>query len=155
VTPSLVLPIEFAARTLSFEDVTARFAHVVAGQPERGLVPYFHFRIVTVDDEDVGHINFRVGDTEHIRLAAGHIGFDIAEPHRGHRYAFKACRAVAPLVRSFYTSVLLTCDPDNVASRRLIERLGATFVGETAVPVGDPHFLRGLYRKLRYRWQPQ
>ena len=47
-----------------------------------GLVPYYHFRIIDVDGTDVGHINFRVGDTEHVRVSAGHIGFEIADVFR-------------------------------------------------------------------------
>jgi tagatose 1,6-diphosphate aldolase len=141
------------AGDLSYGNVILRLARVVAGEPQRGLVPYFHFRIVTADS-DVGHINFRVGDTEHIRGCAGHIGFEIAEAFRGHGYAWQACRAIAPFVRSVYKEVTITCDPDNPASRRTIERLGARFVDEVAVPAGDPSYERGARVKRRYRWTP-
>jgi tagatose 1,6-diphosphate aldolase len=138
--------------SLSSGEVTLRFVKIVAGEPARGLVPAYHFRLLTMSGADVGHINFRVGDTEHVRVCAGHIGFEIAEAFRGRGYARQACRALAPFVRSVYASVMITCDPDNLASRRTIERLGAEFVHEVAVAPDDPHYQRGSRTKRRYRW---
>ena len=140
--------------TLSSADVSLRFVKVVPGEPSKGFVPFYHFRIMTVGGIDVGHINFRIGDTEHVRICAGHIGFEIDESHRGHGYAFQACRALAPFVRSVYEAVIITCDPDNQASRRTIERLGASFMDEVAVPPNDPHYQGGSRRKRRYTWTP-
>lgn len=148
--PLDTLPIPTEA--MAFGQVRLRFVRVVPGDPARDFVPAYHFRILDADDSDVGHINFRVGDTEHVRLCAGHIGFEIREPFRGHGYAFQACRALAPFIRSVYEAVTITCDPDNVASRRTIERLGATFVDEVAVPTHDEHHRRGSRRKRCYRW---
>ncbi len=140
--------------TLAFGQVRLQFVHIVPGDASRDLVPAYHFRILTVDGSDVGHINFRVGDTEHVRIAAGHIGFQIQESFRGHGYSFKACRAIAPFVRSVYETVIITCDPDNHASIRTIERLGAAFIDEVPVPPHDPHYQRGSRSKRRYRWTP-
>jgi tagatose 1,6-diphosphate aldolase len=138
---------------LSFGEVALRFAGAVAGDEARGFVPYYHFRIIA-GGVDVGHINFRIGDSEHVRLAAGHIGFEVLPPYRGHRYALQACRALAPFVGAACTEVLITCDPDNGASRRTIEHLGARFIDVVAVPAGDPHYQRGSRIKRRYRWAP-
>ena len=147
-----LLPV--APETLSAGEITLRFSRVVPGEPSRGFVPSYHYRILTRDGVDVGHINFRVGDTEHIRVCAGHIGFEITESFRGHGYALQACRALASFVRSVSGSVTITCDPDNAASMRTIERLGASFVDEVAVPAHDPHYQRGSRRKGRYLWNP-
>lgn len=138
---------------LEYETVTLRFSGLVPGDAPRGFVPYYHYRIF-VDGIEVGHINLRVGDKEHVRFSAGHVGFEIAAPHRGHRYALSACRALAPLARSSRASLLLTCDPDNLASRLTIELPGATFLDEIPVPPGDPHYLRGSRTKLRFQWVP-
>ncbi len=143
-----------APETLSSGNVTLRFVRIMPGDTSRGFVPWYHLRIVTPDGSDAGHINFRVGDTEHVRLAAGHIGFEVHELFRGHGYALQACRALAPFVRSVSGSITVTCDPDNIASRRTLEKLGATFIDEVDVPRGDPHYERGSRRKLRYRWTP-
>jgi hypothetical protein len=138
---------------LEHNSISLRFSKVMPGDATRGFVPYYHYRIFA-DDADVGHLNLRVGDTEHVRLSAGHVGFEIATPFRGHRHALSACRALAPFARSFPMPLILTCDPDNHASRRTIELLGATFVDEVAVPSHDPHFVRGSRTKLRFEWIP-
>lgn len=138
--------------TLGFGEVRLRFLKVMPGDPSRGFVPYYHFRILAEGGTDVGHINFRVGDTEHVRTFAGHIGFEVLERHRGRRYALQACRAVAPFVRSIYGDVLITCDPDNLPSRKTIERLGASFLDEVAVPPNERGYQRGSRIKRRYRW---
>jgi len=138
--------------TLSYGQVTIRFDRIVPGKPSRGFVPYYHFRILIADGQEVGHINFRVGDTEHVRVCAGHIGFEILESFRGHGYALQACRAIAPFVHSIYDAITITCDPENFASMRIIERLGASFIEEVAVPPHDPHYHRGSRSKRRYTW---
>lgn len=137
---------------LASGQVRLRFVQTFPGDAPRGFVPYYHFRILIAGNVDVGHINFRVGDTEHVRLCAGHIGYEILEAFRGHGFAFQACQALAPFVRAFYPEVTITCDPDNRASKRTIEQLGASFVDEVPVPPEDPHYERGSRTKHRYRW---
>jgi len=138
---------------LGFREVKLRFAEFVPGDPERGFVPYYHFRI-EVGREDVGHINFRVEDNEHIRMTAGHIGYEVRPEWRGHGYAGQACRALAPFVRQLRPDVIVTADPDNIASLRTIEGLGAQFLDEVPVPAFEPAYGRGSLRKRRYLWVP-
>jgi predicted acetyltransferase len=139
---------------LAFGDVRLRFIGVVPGDPPRGLVPSYQFGILMSDALDVGKISLRVGDTEHIHVCAGHIGYEVQQRFRGHGFAFQACRAIAPFVRVFYQTVTITCDPDNQASIRTIEKLGAKFIDEVDVPRHDPHYARGSRRKRRYLWSP-
>lgn len=137
----------------SFGDVWLRFVALVPGDPSRGFVSYYQFRIMlSATGEDVGRINFRVGDTHHVTLVAGHIGYEIAEAHRGHGYSLQACRAIAPFVASIYPAVIITCDPDNIASRTTIERLGSEFLDEVEVPEHEPAFTCGSRFKRRYLW---
>lgn len=138
---------------LAFGEVGLRFERMVPADPRRGFVPGYHFRMVTRAGE-VGHINFRIGDTDHIRLYAGHIGYEVQEAFRGHRYAYQACLALAPLVRAIYTSVIITADPDNYPSLRTIQRLGAVFINEVPVPKTDPNYERGSRTKRRFQWTP-
>ena len=139
---------------LRFGDVTLALHEIKPppGDSGQGFVPYYHFRIILREGSDAGYINFRVGDTRHITLCAGHIGFELREEFRGWGYAFQACRALETFVRTIYSSVILTCNPTNVASRRTIERLGAEFLEEIDVPVDDPMYSKGTRKKLRYRW---
>ncbi|HXC37058.1 MAG TPA: GNAT family N-acetyltransferase [Candidatus Acidoferrales bacterium] len=139
---------------LCYGQVSLCFDKVVPGDAALGFVPYYHFRILLADSCDAGRINFRVGDTDHITFIAGHIGYEVTPPFRGHSYALQACRALAPFVRSFYPSVIITTNPDNLPSVRTIEKLGAVFMDEVPIPPHDPHYLRGSRTKLRYRWNP-
>jgi tagatose 1,6-diphosphate aldolase len=139
---------------LACDEVRLRFERIFDGDASRGMVPYYHFRVISIAGADVGHINFRVGDTEHVNLCAGHVGFQIRPEFRGHGYARQACLALAPFVRTLYPNVKLTCDPDNVASRRTIERLGATYLDQIEVPPHDVTYENGARRKLRYLWTP-
>jgi len=126
-TPLTIETFETPPDTLSFGEVSLRFVRLIPGDPSRDFVPAYHFRILLSDGTDVGHINFRVGDTEHVRVSAGHIGFEILELFRGHGYSLQAFCAIAPFVRSIYDAVTITCDPDNQASRRTIEPFGSAY----------------------------
>ena len=144
-----------APDSMSHEGVTIVFSRITNGDKARGFVPGYHFKILNDQHVEVGHLNFRVGDTEHVRLAAGHIGFEIAEEHRGNGYAGSACLAAAPWISEVSGTVIITVDPDNLPSIRTIERIGANYLDEVDVPHGDPHYLRGSLRKRRYQWRPK
>jgi predicted acetyltransferase len=139
---------------LSFGEVRLRFLLAMAGRPEHKLVPYYSFRIVHADGEDIGHLNLRVGDGDHVTFYAGHVGYSVVEPYRGHGYAEQACRALAPFARTIEPALVLTCDPDNDASRRTIEKLGARYLDRVVVPEDDPQYHGGSRYKLRYEWRP-
>jgi hypothetical protein len=64
-------PLPVPPNSLSFDQVRLHFVQIIPGDASRGFVPYYHFRILVADGTDVGHINFRVGETEHVRLCAG------------------------------------------------------------------------------------
>lgn len=61
---------------------------------------------------------------------------------------------LAPFARSICPELILTCDPDNRASLRTIELLGARFIDEVSVPLDDPHYLRGSKTKQHFKWAP-
>ena len=137
-----------------FKDIKVDFVSTTEGDDQRGFVPGYHFCILNSGGVNVGQVNFRVGDTDHIRLAAGHIGFEILKEHQGNHYASKACLALASWIGRFNKPILITADPDNLASIRTIQHIGGVFIDEVEVPNDDPHFLRGSLRKRRYQWDP-
>ena len=102
---------------------------------------------------DAGRISIRMGESEAVYYY-GHIGYHINPAYQGHGWAGLACRLIEPmLVREGHTSVVITCDPDNIASRRTCEKLGCTL--ERTVPVArwlqDKYDIRAV--KCRYIWQ--
>ena len=122
-------------------------------EPDKGLVPEYSFKmILSGTDAEIGGINLRIGDTERLRMYAGHLGYGVRPEHRGHRYAARACRLVLPLARKHNMETLwITCNPDNIASRRTCELTGAEFVEIVDVPEDSDIYRRGEHRKCRYR----
>ena len=110
-------------------------------------VPAYLFRLQTDSGEHIGHIRLRVGWNDDVIKYAGQIGYGVEPAFRGRRYAERACRLILPLARRHGLDRLwITCQPDNVASRRTLERLGAERVGILDVPDGYP-LDAGLERK--------
>ena len=100
----------------------------------------------------VGAIGLRIGSTSQIRLYYGNVGYHVYPPARGRHYAERACRLLLPLARVHRLRRLwITCNPDNAASRRTCERLGAELIETVAVPADNPLHARGEYVKCRYR----
>ncbi|MHB1318262.1 MAG: GNAT family N-acetyltransferase [Anaerolineae bacterium] len=122
------------------------------GDASRGMVPSYEFQMQRVPDKArIGGISLRVGDNEHITYV-GHIGYGVAEAHRGHHYAARATRLLIPLARRHGMKELwITTDPENYASQRTCELVGAEYVETVTVPPYDSLYGRGDRSKLRYR----
>ncbi len=125
------------------------------GDHENGLVPAYRFEMrFTGTDTKVGHIYLRVGDLYNLVMYGGHIGFAVLAEHRGHRYAARACRLLFPLARSHGIETLwITCNPDNVASRRTCEIVGGELVEIVDLPEDTNAYQKGERQKCRYRFQ--
>lgn len=117
-------------------------------------VPTYFFRMMSVaHGDELGTINLRIGSNDHLERYAGHIGYGVHRPHRGHHYAARSVTLLLPLARRLdLTPVWITCDPENKASRRSLELAGAEFVEIVDVPrdCGIRKF-GGKLHKCRYR----
>lgn len=115
-------------------------------------VPAYIFNMRNhLSGQKMGHISFRIGDRWNIRYA-GQIGYAVEEAFRGRRYAERSCRLLLPLVRRHGLHELwITCGPDNPASRRTLERLGAELIEVVEVPPGYPMPEGSIRHKCRYR----
>lgn len=125
-------------------DVTPHPAH---------KVPCYNFVLLhTETSAELGWLRLRIGSTPHIERYAGHIGYQVAHEHRGHHYAARAVRLIVPFARSLgIDPVWITCDPENLASRRTLEIAGAEFVEVVDVPEDCIIYQSGHPRKCRYR----
>lgn len=121
--------------------------------PARGWVPAYRFAMrIDGVDHPVGRISFRVGSTPTIENYAGHVGYEVAPEFRGHRFAERSCRLLLPLARRHgFDTLWITCNPNNTASRRTCERLGAELIEIVAVPPDNDVFEPGGEVKCRYR----
>lgn len=121
--------------------------------PVRGWCPSYDFGMRhTITGQFLGGITLRVGQSDHLRLYAGHIGYGVSPEHRGHRYAARSCRLLLPLARLHgFSHLWITCNPDNYASRRTCELVGAVYVDTVDVPPSDSVYGPGEEVKCRYR----
>jgi predicted acetyltransferase len=117
-------------------------------------VPTYFFRMMSVDrQEEMGTINLRIGSSPHVERYAGHIGYGVHAAYRGHHYAARSVKMLLPLARTLGIDPLwVTCDPENMASRRSLEIAGAEMIEIVDVP--EDCGIRkygGRARKCRYR----
>ena len=106
---------------------------------ETGYVPAYHFVICSPEGARMGSCNLRVGHKEGLYYG-GHIGYQVEEAYRGRHLAARSVRLLLPLADKHGLGyVLITCNPDNTASRRTAEWAGFSLL-ETA-PVPDWHDL--------------
>ena len=121
--------------------------------PARGRVPQYHYKITLHgSEEEIGTIRLRIGEHPAL-LTAGHVGYFVAEGSRGRHFAERACRLLGPVALDHgMTRIIVTCDPENAASRRTCERLGAHFAGIFEVPTDHEMYAKGARAVCRYDW---
>jgi len=143
----------------------ARFAGYVAAliadeDPESprppGYVP--STTLWWVDGETyLGRVSIRHLLNDTLRTVGGHIGYWIRPGARGQGHGREAFRAALPSAAALgIDPALLTCDEDNVASRRIIEGAGGVFENQIGTkrrywvptrPVGLPTNAVGATRR--------
>jgi tagatose 1,6-diphosphate aldolase len=127
------------------------------GDVAAGRLPAYHFWMLLdppVGDPPLriaGGMGFRVGTSAEIERYSGNIGYHVYPPARGRHLSERACRLVFPLARRHGMERLwITCNPDNAASRRTCERLGARLVEVVTLPRDHPFRARGETQKCRF-----
>lgn len=119
--------------------------------PERGYMPSYEFGIHDAKEgQEIGLICLRVGPDDALYYA-GHIGYMVDPEYRGHHYAAKACKLIFSLARRHgMESLLITCNPDNLPSRRTCERVGGRLLEVVDLPEDSEMYLEGEQRKCVY-----
>ena len=80
----------------------------------------------------------------------GHVGYTVLPNHAGNGYASAALAAVLVEARSIgLPFIKITCDAENVASQRIIEKNGGRFVESFVAPFYGPE------ERLMYRIELQ
>jgi predicted acetyltransferase len=116
-------------------------------------VPAHHFYMIRTDTRQIaGRINLRVTSNSALLFYAGHVGYGVDPDHRGRHFAVRSLRLLIPLARALALDPLwITCNPENIASRRSCELAGAQFVDIIAVPEDTDTYREGITHKCRYR----
>ena len=147
VAPAVFPPVRDAV-------VEVRVDRYVPADAEKDWCPYYSCGVYRLtDSERVGHVSVRLGDSDFLQKYAGLLGYVVDEPHRGHGYAARGVALIAPIARHHGLNPLwVTVNPENVASRKTLEKVGAVLVEVVDIPEGNDMYERGERRKCRYRW---
>jgi tagatose 1,6-diphosphate aldolase len=115
------------------------------------FVPSYVFSIHMHNEENpIGQIDLRVGHNRNT-FYGGNIGYSIVEAYRGHGYGFKAVKLLFDLASVHRMGfVIITCNPDNIASRKTAERSGAILLEVVDLPEDNDMYLAGERSKCRY-----
>lgn len=115
----------------------------------KGFVPYYIY-IIDVDGVEVGRLTLREGSDEQCYYE-GHIGYTIDEEYRGHYYAYQACLLLKEKIDRKH--VYITCDPNNIASLKTIQRLGCEYIETKKVPTQlRKYFAKDEIEKMIFQW---
>ncbi len=125
----------------------------VPEDPVKKYVPVYEFEMChTASKQKMGFIHLRVGDAEILKYA-GHIGYGVDEPFRGHRYAARSVKLLFPLAkRHGLNEVWITCNPENSASRITCVYAGGHLIEIVDLPPENDQYQRGERHKCRYHF---
>lgn len=117
----------------------------------RGQIENYMYSIWHADKHiQLGFCDLRIGDPDDLYWL-GNIGYNIFLHQRGYGYASLATKLLLELARKLGLSkVIITCDPNNIASKKTIIKCGGEYIDTVNVPAYDPLFLQEEYVKERY-----
>lgn len=115
----------------------------------------YKFKILLHNSENIiGHISLRIGNMEKVVKYIGHIGYGIEEEYRGNKYSAKACNLIKQVAKeNGLDSIIITCNPDNYASRNICEYIGANLIEIIDIPKTSDAYSLNETRKYRYEWK--
>ncbi len=87
----------------------------------------------------VGRLSLRHSLNDALLTVGGHIGYGVLPAHRRKGYATAMLHHALPLARELgLTRVLVTCDEDNIASRKIIEACGGVYENSYTLDIDVP-----------------
>ena len=100
----------------------------------------------------VGYIDLRIGYSEYLYYL-GNVGYRVYEEFRGNHYAYNACLLLFEYAKELQLPYLMiTCSPENIASKKTLEKLNGIYMGQKNVPLTHPLYMQGEKIKCIYRY---
>ncbi|HZW49821.1 MAG TPA: GNAT family N-acetyltransferase [Bacillota bacterium] len=133
------------------EEIYLKLQGTAEADELKGFLPSYYFTIHRYEDDvELGRCDLRIGCNRNTEIN-GNLGYVIHTQYREHHYAGKACLLMMQLARKHHMQCLIiTCRPENIASRKTCLYLGAEFQEIFELPEG--HDLRQNGTKMcRYK----
>ena len=113
----------------------------------------YRYAIKKVDsNETIGVCAIRLAQTNE-NYYLGNIEYEIYERYRGNNYASMATKLMANVSKYYDVCDLkITANPDNLASIKTIEKLGAKFIELGKIPENNQLYKRGERYVSIYDW---
>lgn len=120
---------------------------------EGHLITTYYFDIVLLETgQEVGKIDLRVGMSPELYYY-GNIGYTVYRLFRGRRYAYKAsCLAFQLAKHLKMKQMIVTCNPDNIASYKTCQYLQPDKIELVEVPLNHPLYKYGDYHKYVFTY---
>ncbi len=136
---------------LKNDEIYLRLERTVEANEAKGYVPAYHFVICKSDDTEVGSCDLRIGHNQNLYYG-GNIGYSVHGEYRGNHYAGKACVLLFELAKKHeLNNLYITCNPDNIASRKSCEFVGAILEKIVDLPQDNEMYQSGDRQKCIYR----
>lgn len=104
------------------------------------------------NNEKIGVCGIRLEKTKD-NYYLGNIEYEIDEKYRGNNYAYKACQLLTDIASKYNVdNLLITANPNNIASIKTIEKLGARFVEVSEIPKNNRLYKQGERFVSIYDW---
>ena len=134
---------------LKDDEIYLKLIKTVDEQPEKRWVPSYYFDICLLDGTKIGKCDLRVGHNDKTYIG-GNIGYGILQEYRGHHYSLKATKLLFNLARKHQMEyVIITCNPDNLASSKIIEEAGGKLLEITDIPIDNEMYEEGKRKKVK------
>lgn len=123
------------------------------GNKQKGLLPAYHFNMINHETKELmGHIRLRIGQESDV-MYFGNIGYDVEEKYRGNKYAARSLKLILPFAFKLgLDNVWISCNPDNIASKRSCEIAGGRMTGLFDIPIDHEMYTEGDRQKCWYRF---
>lgn len=137
---------------LKNNEIQLRLQKTVDGDRKKKWLPAYCFAICDKQGREMGICDLRIGHNINVYYG-GNISYYIQEAYRGHHYAGKACLLLFELAKKHKMDYLIiTCNPDNYASRRTCEYVGCRYIETVELPEdNDMRLEDGETEKCIYR----
>jgi predicted acetyltransferase len=107
-----------------------------------GYIPQTVFWLVD-ENKLLGILSLRHKLTPHLKKIGGHIGYEVTPKYRGRGYGRLILKLGLKKADAMgIKNVLITCDIDNIPSKKVIESNGGKFASKVNMGIGKPEKLR-------------